>query len=107
MKDLFKNLTEDELWGNFENDFSRRNESELFDRIKEICGEDGLRDYEAFTWAVEFTEYAEENVMTTSEIIFVKKYLDGMTNRKKIHPKQKQLAEKFIRKIYSDYFHLF
>lgn len=107
MEDIFKGFTEDQLWENFENDFFRCNEPELFEKIKELCGEEGLADYALISDAIEFTDYAMENVMATSEIIFVKKYLDEMMKRKGIHPQQKQLAKKFIRELNYNYFYMF
>ena len=107
MNNIYENLTEDELWDNFESDFFRCQEPELFEKIKELCGEKGLIDYVAISDAIEFTDYAMENVMATPQIIFIKKLLDEMVKRKRIHPKQKQLTEKVIRELNYNYFYIF
>lgn len=109
MENIFKDFTEDQLWGNFESDFFRCQEPEFIDRLEELMiKNESIRiDYLIISKAVEFTDYHWSAFITKREIIFTKDKLVEMVNRKKIYPSQKHLAERYLRKLKYDYFYMF
>ena len=99
--DMWRHMTMEQIWGNFETDLYQCEDDDLAQRIMELGGKKLFKDYLNIKNAMDNVGYlncVKDPVEDEDNELFIKPakhyvdVLNKMTKRKKIHPKQKQMA---------------